>query len=380
MIQGFGSREFATQRNSQQLSQGYVLKITFVLPYFGMSGGIRVAAIYADLLQRRGHDVLIVSQPAKEPTSSDRIRSLLRGKKAKKPKPAGSYLKNKDVKHIVLDRRRPVLDSDVPDADCIIASWWETAYWVSALSESKGAKFHFVQGHEVFAPIPWQISRGAYFLPFRRIAVSQWLIDILAREYGDTNATLIHNSVDLDQFHATPRDRQPTPTVGFVYSKISTKGIDICLRAIEQARRHIPDLKLIAFGSRAPADDLIEGSTFFENPAQDDIRNIYASCDAWLFGSRGEGFGLPLLEAMACRTPVIATRAGAAPDLIKNGVNGHVVDIEDSDAMAARIVDVLKLPPAEWREMSDAALEVAKGHTWEDATDRFEKTLLEATR
>ena len=58
---------------------------------------------------------------------------------------------------------------------------------------------------------------------------------------------------------------------------------------------------------------------FHLRPPQDRIRDIYSKCDAWLFGSRSEGFGLPILEAMACRTPVIGTPAGAAPELLGDG-------------------------------------------------------------
>ena len=61
------------------------------------------------------------------------------------------------------------------------------------------------------------------------------------------------------------------------------------------------------------------GSMFVRQPAQDMIRDIYGQCDVWLFSSRSEGFGLPLLESMACRTPVIATPAGAAPELCAGG-------------------------------------------------------------
>ena len=41
-------------------------------------------------------------------------------------------------------------DVDVPDGDLIIATWWETAEWVNALSPNKGAKVYFIQHHEIF--------------------------------------------------------------------------------------------------------------------------------------------------------------------------------------------------------------------------------------
>jgi glycosyltransferase involved in cell wall biosynthesis len=104
------------------------------------------------------------------------------------------------------------------------------------------------------------------------------------------------------------------------------------------------------------------------------LRDIYARCDAWLFGSRMEGFGLPILEAMACRTPVIATPAGAAPELLSGG-GGVLVPAEDPRAMARAILRVCSLSPLRWRRLSDAALTTAASYSWEGAAERFEKAL-----
>jgi glycosyltransferase involved in cell wall biosynthesis len=97
-----------------------------------------------------------------------------------------------------------------------------------------------------------------------------------------------------------------------------------------------------------------------------------------LCASRSEGFGLPLLEAMACRTPVVSTRVGGATDLIEEGREGYVVDVEDSEGLARRLVQVLSLDEPAWRVMSDAAFATATGYTWDDATDLFEAGLFEA--
>ena len=357
------------------------MRITFVTFRPGLAGGSRVTALHARQLARLGHEVVVVSQPLSRPGLRSRARTLLRTGRSARPALKSPYLDHADIDYRIIEAQRPIIDADLPDADAVIATWWETAYWVAALSPAKGRKFHFIQGHEVFAHLPWQISRGSYYLPLRKIAVSQWLVDIMAREYGCHDTALVPNSVDLDQFHAAPRGRQQIPTVGLVYSAAPFKGIDTAFEAIEKARAGLPELRVIAFGSTDPALGLPlpSGTHYYRRPAQEEIRNIYAACDAWLFPSRQEGFGLPLLEAMACRTPVVATRAGAAPDLIRNGVNGYLVDVEDSSALAARLLSVLSLSQEEWRRMSDAALAVAENHTWEGATALFERALQERT-
>ena len=65
----------------------------------------------------------------------------------------------------------------------------------------------------------------------------------------------------------------------------------------------------------------------------------------WLFGAREEGFELPILEAMACRTPVLGTPAGAALELLVDGA-GILVPREDPDAMARAIVEVCQMENA----------------------------------
>jgi glycosyltransferase involved in cell wall biosynthesis len=77
---------------------------------------------------------------------------------------------------------------------------------------------------------------------------------------------------------------------------------------------------------------------------------------------------------MACRTPVIGTPAGAAPELLADGV-GVLVKPEDPEDMARAIEQICKLSESEWRTMSDAAYARATSYTWEEATDCFEAAL-----
>src|SRR5437879_5556568 len=92
------------------------MRITFVLPHAGLSGGVRVLAIYAERLRQRGHRVSVVSTPP-PPDFARRLRSLLRGRGW--PSSAASdpsWFDGIGVPHRVLERVRPVTDADVPDA------------------------------------------------------------------------------------------------------------------------------------------------------------------------------------------------------------------------------------------------------------------------
>lgn len=356
------------------------MRITFVLPDASLAGGVRVVAIYAKKLQARGHKVTIISTPRAPQPLKEKFRSVLRGQGWPSPLPP-SHLDDTPADHRVLDRWRPVTDADVPDADVVIATWWETAEWVANLSPSKGAKAYFLQHDETLFASSHDRALATWSLPMHKIAVARWLVDLARARGADADeVSLVPNSVDLDQFHASPRGKQASPTVGMMYSRARFKACDVTLRAVEIASRQIPDLKLVAFGIPAPDESLPlpTNTSYTRQPAQEKIREIYSSCDAWIVASRSEGFGLPILEAMACRTPVIATPAGAAPELLSHG-GGVLVKIEDAKDLAGAIVRIAAMNDASWRAMSDAAYATATRYTWDDATDRFESALKRAT-
>ncbi|HEY9826928.1 MAG TPA: glycosyltransferase family 4 protein, partial [Stenomitos sp.] len=278
-----------------------------------------------------------------------------------------------------LDRYRPLQDQDVPDADVIIATWWETAEWIAPLSAAKGVKVYFVQHHEVFDYLPQERVEATYRLPFFHITIAQWLVDLLRDRYQSPAIALVPNGVDLDQFNCPVRNKASIPTIGFVYSATPWKGSDIALQAYESARQSIPNLRLITFGTEAPKATLAlpPNAQHQVQPPQSDLKTLYSQCDAWLFSSRVEGFGLPILEAMACRTPVIATPVGAAPELLASG-GGILLNAVDPREMAIAIQKLCQLGPHQWQDLSSQAYEIASKHTWSGATDLFEAALYQA--
>jgi glycosyltransferase involved in cell wall biosynthesis len=353
------------------------LRITFVLPPIALSGGWRVIAIYADRLQQRGHEVTLVSTPPAIPGMLGKVKSLARGRGwPKKVESEPSHF-NITVPHHVIDRARPITDGDVPDADVVIATWWTTAEWVAALSPRKGAKAYFIQHYEVFDYLHAERVKATWRLPLQKITISKWLVELASREYGDHKVCLVPNSVEMDQFHAPPRGRQERPTVGLLYSPVKFKGVDVSLAALERVRRRIKNVRVIAFGAvrATPELPLPEWVLFHYRPPQDEIPRLYRQCDVWLCGSYSEGFHLPPLEAMACRCPVVSTRVGGPMDIVEEGINGFLVDVEDSIGLADRVVRVLTFSEPEWRRMSDAALATAARYTWDDATDLLESAL-----
>ncbi len=352
------------------------MRITFVLPGANLSGGIRVIAIYAEMLAQRGHQVLVLHPWPPEPRLRDKLRSVLHGQgwpvpHDKKP----THFDGRNVERRILDRAGPLAEADVPDADVIVATWWETSEWIEALPGKKGTKVFFAQGYEIFDWLPVDKVKATWTKPMHKIVVSEWLAQVARDVYGDHHVSLVPNAVDTRQFHAPERDKNSVPTIGLLYCAESVKGCDVAIRAYQLAKRRFPNLRLRTFGGDPPKRDALPPEATFElRPPQDRLREIYAACDAWLFASRNDGFGLPLLEAMACRTPIIATPTGAGPELVAAGA-GALVRMDDPEDMADAICRICDMSNQSWRAMSARAHAIAEQHTWERAADQFEQAL-----
>ncbi len=350
------------------------LRITFVLPTLDLSGGVRVISMLARELDAMGHDVLVVAGPPVRPPMRDRLRAAFKGDRHRWwSDPGKHHFTDLDIQINRLDSARPVRDADLPEADAVIATWWETAEAVAELDDSRGSKCYYAQHHEIHMQgQPHARVNATYRLPLHLFACSGWVREQIEPIAGRT-VPVVGYGMDRDVFDAPPRDKQARPTVGFMYSDVAFKGTEITLAAIREARASIPDLRVRAFGSHPERPHLPRpvGCDHEIAPSQRRIAEIYAACDAWLVGSHAEGYGLPMLEAMACRTPLISTRTGGATDLIRDGENGFIVPVGDANTMADRIRSISTIDRAAWRAMSDAAHATVAPLSWRAAAESF---------
>lgn len=357
------------------------MKIIFVLAPHSITatGGFRIIAGYADRLQARGHQVKLMAPagvPRKARRLRTRIRNFIRNLFTPFPKfDKAPFLTHPDIQVIVVPKKNEITPDDIGEADALIATWWETAEWIMKAPETV-AKLHLVQGYEVFPYLPVERARAAYQLPIKKIVVSQWLQNIV-REKTGADSVIIENAVDSSIFQKGERAKAPRPTIGFVYSLAQVKNSVMAINVCQNLKKEFPDLRVIAFGSHKPriSDKMPSWVEYTTHPAEDEISAIYTACNAWLFTSDEEGFGLPILEAMAAGTPVVATPAGAAPQII-NGENGVLTKHDTQDA-TAKAANLLRLDREAWKRMSQNAAETAQKYNWQSATDRFEKIIKE---
>lgn len=343
------------------------MRITFLMAALDMGGGVRVVAQYAEGLRRRGHNVLVVAPPPRPYDLRGKLRNLIHRKVPSRH----HHFESTSVAVKVLKQFRPIRASDVPPADVIIATWWETAEWLANFPADRGTPLHFVQDYEIWNGHKARVD-ATLRLPVQKVTISEWLKAILVDDLGADAPAVVANGVDPDLFFADARTMPAEPTIGFVYAPNPRKGSDLAVEAIANARKIVPNLRCVAFGHGEPTDalplpDFVE---YHMAPPQSQLRDIYGRCSAWLFASREEGFGLPLLESMACGTPVIAAPAGAAPEILASG-GGTLLSSHDVGEMTDAIIRYARLDSSEWDRISQEALQISRDHSLERSVASF---------
>jgi glycosyltransferase involved in cell wall biosynthesis len=129
------------------------------------------------------------------------------------------------------------------------------------------------------------------------------------------------------------------------------KGIDTAIRALAIVRRTHPDAVLVALGEGPErpalerlARELAVADALIMPGRVGDVAALYRRCELLVHTARWEGFGLAMLEAMLAGKPVVAARAGAAPELVEDGRTGSLAPADDPAALAEAIVALLSHP------------------------------------
>ena len=129
------------------------------------------------------------------------------------------------------------------------------------------------------------------------------------------------------------------------------KGIDILVETAARVAKEFPDAVFLVIGRNSEPDHVRElEARISELGIQRNVRflgevkdatNILKSCGIFFLPSRSEGFSNALIEAMACGLPCVATRVGGNPEAIDEGKSGFLIENEDVEAGADRILKLL---------------------------------------
>lgn len=352
-------------------------RITFLMPRLSLNGGIRVIGEYGRELIRLGHEVNFVARD-QQPS---RLRDILRLRAPLRPireYPSDFFSEVSDRLHI-FPARRSLRPYDLPEADFLVATWWETVEWALPMPASKGRLAHLMQHYEMFPYLPHDRVARTYEADTLKIAVSGWIADQVMAHHGKPSAAVIHNAVDAANFAYRAERENEVPVLGFVYAEPAMKNSRLAFALADRLARQGVKVRLVAFSADVMPPELAArpDTTFHYRPAQSLIPKLYQGCDLWLFPSLEEGFGLPLLEAMSCGTPVVSGKAGAAPQVVRDGENGYLCE-PTAESFAAAVTRHLALAGDERRAMSARARRSVTDWTWADAAKEFAAVLQNA--
>jgi phosphatidylinositol alpha-mannosyltransferase len=176
------------------------------------------------------------------------------------------------------------------------------------------------------------------------------------------------------------------PRILFVGRLDKRKGLDVLLRAFPRVRQDFPDARLTVVGkgpteleSRLLAQGLgIADSVDFKGFAPvDELPSYYAGADVFCSPALGgEAFGIVLLEAMACGTPVVASDITGYNEVVQNEENGLLCPPNDPVALAAALIRLLSQPDLR-AKLGAAGLKKAEALSWPRIAEQVESYYLE---
>lgn len=323
------------------------MKIAYLIPNCGVSGGIAVVCQHANRLLNKGHQVYLVTET--------REKSI-------------NWFPNQRVPIITLP--------DIPsDLDILVGTSWSTSFKLVNLEARH--KFYFVQSDETRFyenDSIWQnLAALSYHLDFNYFTEARWIKKWLKENFNH-NPTLIPNGLDGDIFFPdkplSPKTKKP---------RILLEGaIDLPYKGMEDAFKVVNDLDAevwcISYSGQPKPDWHCD--QFFSQVPMEKMRRIYSSCDILLKLSRVEGFFGPPLEMMACGGAVVVGKVTGYDEYIVDNFNALVVEPGDEKAAKEAITEIISNPNL--REMLIRnGLETAKTWEWKSSIEKLERYFYE---
>ncbi|HUG64579.1 MAG TPA: glycosyltransferase family 4 protein [Gaiellaceae bacterium] len=158
------------------------------------------------------------------------------------------------------------------------------------------------------------------------------------------------------------------------------KGPDVLVDAVARAHERVPEVTVLLTGpSRGYVMAGLEraGVPYRHAllPDVDAVAQAYDAIDVCVVASRDEGGPRAVLESMATGVPLVTTRVGQAADLVRHGVDGWMVDVEDVEALAGSIVHVAGAPAEELARMQSAGRATAEESSYSALRPRWRALL-----
>jgi glycosyltransferase involved in cell wall biosynthesis len=352
--------------------------VAIPLAGFNLSGGVKSLVGVANAMAARGHTVrfLVPDFAATPPAALHpgvRLRVLGSG-------PAWLPSSARKLVHLV---RLALLTT--AGADVCLANYFTTAYVALASKLLRGDRAvlaYNVRGYEPLshglnadASLPSRVVRAAlawvsYRLPLQKICTTDWLRE----QTGDPAAWVVGHGIDLEVFQPAPAGEPDASgsgrvVVGTIGRLGEAKGYPDFLRALNLLPADLPIEIRIAAPDPVALPERFPSTVEHPRPERE-MSEFYGRCDIFVFSSRGEGFGLPALEAMAVGCPVVTTDSGGVRQFATGDANCLMVPPADAPALAEAIRSLVA-DPERRTELREAGIATAAEYSQDAVLVRF---------
>jgi glycosyltransferase involved in cell wall biosynthesis len=209
--------------------------------------------------------------------------------------------------------------------------------------------------------------------------------ELVEKGFRETDIDIVYNAVDHTRYKPPDEPKPAEPLIGYVGRIKRYKKIDYLLEALKIVLHRMPGARLMLAGSgdylpalvslaaRLKISDRVEFMGFISEEAK--IEMLQRS-HVVVNPSSKEGWGVTVIEANACGTPVIASDVPGLRDAVVDGKTGFLVPFGDVDGFAQRMLEVLTDEELR-RQLSDEAMVHALRFNWDDSADAILKIIEE---
>lgn len=215
--------------------------------------------------------------------------------------------------------------------------------------------------------------------------------DLLNKGVKKENISIIHHGLDVGPFlQFGPKTRikvreeleipEDALVVGTVARLHPVKGISYLLKSVNYLAKQFPNVKFVVVGSGPSEAELkdqvkeqnIEDKVIFTG-YRNDAQRIMTAFDVFVLPSIMEAFGLVLLEAMAVKLPIVATRVGGIPEIVLPGETGFLVPPKDEVLLAQALQEFIAKPELREKMGHNGYLRLQKDFTLERMVEKTTK-------
>jgi len=345
------------------MSKKQKLRISFLLRGRGNAGSTRSTMRAGNELLARGHDVRIFYR-----NDTSGMRNRIRNNWLKLRYGFGNdwllKFKGSSFPYNKLNA------TDFSPNELIVSMCARTTFDMYKLPEDIGIKVFYCRGAEL--ENQEQILQ-TWRLPFAKIVTAAHLAEMIERETNQPVVGIAPNGVNTKEyFPVTPESSRKG--VSAIFGWRTCKDPAFTIKVMQMLAQRLSGVPRYLF-SNGKKPNGIEGIIFKRLPTVEQARTIFYNCKVWFLSSIEEGFGNPVLEAMACGCAVVSTDCGGPGDIIEDGVNGFLVEVGNTETMADKI-ELLYNDEQLRNHICTNARKTVESYSWPRVVDKLEGYLI----